>query len=445
MYCTKCGGFIPDGADKCPACNAIPKKPVQAQTAGNSQGDANEQKASTVSQNGKLPSNNTATIIIIVVAAIAVLAVLIFGAVTISKNNDMQTDAPAETFTQEQPEESNAETTVIKTTEPKSEEKPSEYKNISFSIEQKHVGEFADAIGSVKCYADGKEIWEIKRGPYPITELENKSDRVLVDGDYAYFVLDKETYKVEKYTGKVIWKVGDCQAGNSIELYGNYVFVSGYYGPNLKVMTKDGDVVFVDNGEYLKGLYHVYKLEAKNGKLYVTGESDYSDEETVEVDIEALVNKRPVSTPTTGRNAQAMFTYANASSVLKSSQYGNYIASNVIDGNKSTAWVEGVDGDGIGEYITLFADVNAPVNGIKILNGYNKDADIFAKNNRVGRVRITLSTGDIYETQLEDAYNTYTTVDFGGPKTVEGMKIEILSVYPGSKYQDTCISEIIPY
>ncbi len=210
-------------------------------------------------------------------------------------------------------------------------------------------------------------------------------------------------------------------------------------------MTKDGTVISVDGNEQLKNIFHVYELEAKNGKLYVSCESNYAEEATIEIDIDALVNNRPASTPTTNRNAQARFTYANASSVLESSQYGDYIASNVIDNNKATAWVEGVDGDGIGEYVTLFADVNAPVNGIKILNGYNKNADIFAKNNRAARVRITLSTGDIYETQLVDSYNTYTIVDFGGPKAIEGMKIEILSVYPGSKYQDTCISEIIAY
>lgn len=444
MYCTKCGGFIPDGADKCPACNAVSKKPVQTQTTGNSQGVTDEQPTSPVAENGKKPSGNMTTIIAIIVF-VCVMLVAIFGVVAISRNKESQTEANAETFTEEQQEESSAEVTVIKPTEQKNEEKPSAYKNISFSIEQKHVGEGSDAIGSVKCYADGKEIWEIKKGPYPITELERKSDEVLVDGDYAYFVLDEETYKIEKYTGKVIWRDGDCGAANSIVLYDKYVFVSGYYGPNLKVMTKDGTVISVDGNEQLKNIFHVYELEAKNGKLYVSCENNYAEEATIEIDIDALVNNRPASTPTTNRNAQARFTNANASSTLESSQYGNYIASNVLDNNKATAWVEGVDGDGIGEYVTLFADVNAPVNGIKILNGYNKNADIFAKNNRAARVRITLSTGDIYETQLVDNYNTYTFVDFGGPKAIEGMKIEILSVYPGSKYQDTCISEIIAY
>ena len=80
MYCTKCGGFIPDGADKCPACNAVSKKPVQSQTAGNSQSVTDEQPTSPVAENGKKPSGNMTTIIAIIVF-VCVMLVAIFGVV----------------------------------------------------------------------------------------------------------------------------------------------------------------------------------------------------------------------------------------------------------------------------------------------------------------------------------------------------------------------------
>lgn len=301
MYCTKCGGFIPDDADKCPACNAITQKTVQSQTAGNNQGASYEQPASPVAENGKKPSGNMTTIIAIIVF-VCVMLVAIFGVVAISRNKESKAEETTESFT--------------------------EYNDFTQEDDGSQEDDWTE-----------EDIVETRIETRVETRVETKYETIV----------------------------------------------------ETKVVTP-------------------------------------------------IIPNSP-NTP----DAQARFTSANASSVLEDSQYGDYVASNVIDNNKATAWVEGAEGDGIGEYLTLFADVNAPVNGIKILNGYNKDADIYAKNNRVEFVRITLSTGDIYETRLEDSYNTYTTVDFDGPKNIEGMRIEILSVYPGNKYQDTCISEIIPY
>lgn len=77
---------------------------------------------------------------------------------------------------------------------------------------------------------------------------------------------------------------------------------------------------------------------------------------------------------------------ARASSELKE---GNLVhgASRAIDGDPSTAWVEGVPGVGKGEALRLRVDGDWP-DGLQILPGYAKDAARWTKNQRVATVRV---------------------------------------------------------
>lgn len=49
---------------------------------------------------------------------------------------------------------------------------------------------------------------------------------------------------------------------------------------------------------------------------------------------------------------------------------------NVIDGDLTTGWVEGVSGQGIGETITVYFDGTYLVSGIEIYAGYQKSDDL---------------------------------------------------------------------
>jgi len=87
-----------------------------------------------------------------------------------------------------------------------------------------------------------------------------------------------------------------------------------------------------------------------------------------------------------------------------------------------TPWAEGVEGDGIGESITLNVKRPLPLYGILIQPGYydydNKDP--WLKNNRVAALEITLD---------------YT-------KPVNKIKLVIKGVHRGTQFRDTCISLI---
>ncbi len=115
-----------------------------------------------------------------------------------------------------------------------------------------------------------------------------------------------------------------------------------------------------------------------------------------------------------------------------------YSAQNLIDSNLSTCWADGVSSFGIGEYIVINFDKEYDIHGIEIWNGYQKSSDLFYKNSRPSSICV-LTDRWKFDFSLEDRMGMQTFKLFGSTRSV---KIVINDVYPGTKYADTCISDI---
>jgi hypothetical protein len=129
------------------------------------------------------------------------------------------------------------------------------------------------------------------------------------------------------------------------------------------------------------------------------------------------------------------------SSALASQGRNSYRAANLIDGNPATAWVEARSDDGIGEWIVIDFTQPRSIAGIELQNGYAKNTDIYGKNGRVREIEINLSNGQTLLHTLSDSA-TAQTIPVSSADGVSWLQIKILSVYPGSKYRDTAISEL---
>ena len=146
-----------------------------------------------------------------------------------------------------------------------------------------------------------------------------------------------------------------------------------------------------------------------------------------------------------------------------------YSMGNISDDNTATTWVEGVDGYGFGEVLVVpCLDLTKP---IKIWGGYGKSSNSFYNNSRPKQVRLIIiqaeidgatQYGTIYknlrmvsQSQVELAdVNGYQALEipYYKPETYEKnsqpweynyfLGLEIVEVYKGSKWDDTCISEI---
>lgn len=173
---------------------------------------------------------------------------------------------------------------------------------------------------------------------------------------------------------------------------------------------------------------------------------------------------------------------------------GKYNPVYLYDDNPGTAWVEGSEGYGTGEY--FIADLGYMLPGkTEIRNGYQKSESIWKKNSRVKRAKLTLLAGYHLSGQVTEIAEGYTVRQIGDPAEVTlvdamglqeialpldmktafserliltrdfktdfserleslkdeltpmhlhwFLKLEIADVYPGSDFDDTCISDIL--
>ena len=143
------------------------------------------------------------------------------------------------------------------------------------------------------------------------------------------------------------------------------------------------------------------------------------------------------------RSATPLKITASASSIRLAVQSNTYYAANAIDGKRSTAWIEGVDGPGIGEWIRFDFDREIVIHRILIQPGYFKSPLIWAENNRLAVLTAQFSDGSSRELPFADSM-TSQKADVGAIKT-RWVRFVIKSVYhgttPGST-DDTALSEI---
>lgn len=142
-----------------------------------------------------------------------------------------------------------------------------------------------------------------------------------------------------------------------------------------------------------------------------------------------------------GRSRAAAGGDACVSSVLDP-QFGNrYGPGNLFDGDPATAWVEGARDDGVGEALVVRFAQATEVSRIQLMNGYNKNRDIYAKNNRVKSLVLTASGGERFDVSMSDD-GGWQTIELPQAISAEWISLEIGSVFRGSKYRDTAISEM---
>gem|GEM_PF-1279666 len=114
----------------------------------------------------------------------------------------------------------------------------------------------------------------------------------------------------------------------------------------------------------------------------------------------------------------------------------------VLNGD-ALPWVEGVEGPGIGEQLII--TFTEPSNDIVVLNGFvdRNRKHLFKDNNRVKTAIIRSDdSGEPFEFEyfFEDIVQ-FDEIRF--PRPAEKIIFEIKDVYPGEKWDDTCISAVL--
>ena len=133
----------------------------------------------------------------------------------------------------------------------------------------------------------------------------------------------------------------------------------------------------------------------------------------------------------------------SASSSLIEQSYGiSHTPEKAIDGDLTTGWAENAPGAGVGESITLFLDSGYTVRGFVIHAGYQKSASLYERNARPAVLKLSFSNGESQSFTLQDL-NGQQRILFAQPVETDRVTFTIESVYNGTTYQDTVISELM--
>ena len=132
-----------------------------------------------------------------------------------------------------------------------------------------------------------------------------------------------------------------------------------------------------------------------------------------------------------------------ASSSLPAQGKNAYGPEKLTDDSPFTAWVEGASGDGVGEWIEFtFGSMEAGwtcAQSLTLVNGYQKTPATFRENGRIQALDLQINGAPGGRLRLDDRVGEQ--IFPLEARRGDRVRLTIASVYPGTKYTDTALSE----
>ena len=184
-------------------------------------------------------------------------------------------------------------------------------------------------------------------------------------------------------------------------------------------------------------------------RVVMKASTDYDALSDVEFALLCFVEENPVLSHFYSGNC-SWYCGGQIDSVTASSALSDrYAAEKAHDFSIVTAWVEGVEGNGEGEYLRYSFPGTCPrITTVLIHNGYVKNWEVWRDNARVKRLLMYYNDEPYAILNLQDTMGLQ-SFDVGvlgyedkDSAPAWSIKFEILEVYPGKKYEDTAITEI---
>jgi len=208
-------------------------------------------------------------------------------------------------------------------------------------------------------------------------------------------------------------------------------------GHSIKLDTDSGCAYFTEKGpdnsaaiEKFRGTPGPYQLEPIN--CICCGGSGYD-----------VYYRMDLAT----REIESAFDVSATSTLVEPGMPADFLGpEKAIDGDITTAWVEGADGAGVGESITIDFGGKLKVYGVGIFPGFGKDPRVYYGNNRVKKIRLEFSDGTKIVESFDDevGLRIIDCSDYTDDDSIEAewLKVTVLDVHEGLEWDDTAISEI---
>ena len=208
----------------------------------------------------------------------------------------------------------------------------------------------------------------------------------------------------------------------------------------------DGSEVFAQGtiGDSVRGASSLGAADLSGDGLLDVVAASYDGKEVFWLEQLSIETAEAVELPAWDLGASPEIVSLSASSTLADDKIPDrYAATNVFDGDPRTCWVEGREDGGLAETISVEFSPPIKVAALEVMPGFY-DTRYWEANSRVASLGITVtdSMGIDHQThaELEDAMRPQ-TVEIGS-RDIWKVELAILSVHPGSRWNDTCLAEI---
>ncbi len=149
-----------------------------------------------------------------------------------------------------------------------------------------------------------------------------------------------------------------------------------------------------------------------------------------------------LSTAAPANAARVDVASVESSSTLPGSAGVSYEPGHLVDNKQSTVWVEGdTNGSGMGTTVTLHLAQETTLTSMRIWNGNWYTHDFWTRHNRVQDIEIIFSD-ESREVHTLGNTKVVELVQFESPRTTTFVRLRIKSIYRGSTFNDTVLSEV---
>lgn len=132
----------------------------------------------------------------------------------------------------------------------------------------------------------------------------------------------------------------------------------------------------------------------------------------------------------------------SASSTLAPEQA--YSPANLFDSRKEFAWAEGAANSGEGESLVFEFEQPVDITAIQIWNGYQRSDEHFTANARAREIEFGTKDGQGAVYTLQDSKNGQ-KIQLKSQLKGQSFELKIKSVFPGKKYKDLALSDLVFY
>ena len=436
-FCTRCGQAVDDDLRFCTSCGQ-PLKPQQNSSANVAQPTPvpRPEPVGEPDYWDEMPppapkkKNNLLPALIIALAALLLAGIAIWW--FLLRDSDKADDASGKETT-EQTADAGADEAAAA--------------NVTFD----HKSDGANEYGVITGTDDGGNVlWTVETPHFGVSQLQRVEGMEVRNGLY-YYQEDGDIVALKLTDGSEAWRNTDFKGS-----FGDWefdasgtVYLCGYLGPDLCSIDRDGNTL-LRIAELDPAYYWPYRLAfVGENTLQIDYEmlEDYDGGGSITVnagtgavlstEAGAASAVEPVPAAAAGAPTSATL---SASSTLQEAGH-DHSPRLAMDGSTSTAWVEGISGEGVGEWLRLDFGGDHTISGIQIWSGYQKTEALFYKNSRPRVIRIAYSDGRKFEATLNDQMGMQ-TIQLSAPVTTSSIMITIVSTYPGTTYSDVCISEV---